>query len=444
MEVEEQVEEKSWSKVGQKLKKRVGFMGRRDLMRRYMTRRYSSLAIFLLFVWAVHELRWYDRLATEGTYCPPSHPVPLPTCAKIQANAAIFASDHQVTTQQLLEPFSKDDVQRRSLLHSPPLSGRKTRLSVAYLAIGDGWDKKETGCWWWWQTDCVGSDSALRTFLDALDNSNLKELLQIEVLLFHSSAKVPSIFSQFIQTNKRFSVQPVFLEREYYEAPGLRPDETCCQPWASRQYSRFYTGMNYWRLNGMFRHPRLLEAQFIWTLDLDLEFTQPLGADPVALMEESGAVIGYTQLRVEKGYSVPDDELTHWARCLSHPRALALARMDRRAFSGNNIILRTSFFRSVQYKHLMQYIDTGVPDHPIFTKRWTDQNLYWLAASLFLAPPQLKYFSKDVLPTSHMGYHRHCAGDNDSPSNGVANVWQHFTDQVEHVPACVVKPDDYI
>ena len=444
--------------------------GRKEaLMMLFMRKRILALVLACV-VFAAFALRESLGFGADagGTFCPPRHRTQLPTCPAIRAFAQEFATEHNVLMTQLVEPYAETVQLRGSTApaqssrteqsigetsvklsgpaSAPSNSSRVMRLSVAYLAIGDDWDKKESGgCFWWWQTDCVGSDSAIASLMDALSSSTLHDSMQIEVLLFYSSTIVPPIFERFIRMDHKFAVQPVFLDRKYYESPSLRADEVCCQPWAHRDYSRFYTGMNYWRLYGMFDHPRLFETDYIWTLDLDLKFEKPLEVDPVALMEESGAVIGYTQLRVERAYSVPDDELTHWARCMGHPRALALTRMDRRAFTGNNIILKTSFFRSVQYRHLMKYIDTGLRNHPIFTQRWTDQNLYWLTASLFLAPGQLTYLSNAVLSASHTGAaNRYCGGPNASPDGGPANVWQHYEDHVEHVPASAVKPGDYI
>jgi len=301
-----------------------------------------------------------------------------------------------------------------------PRESKGATLAVAYLLLAE----RSRGGVGGGTDSCVGGGcqgkSLIAEVVAAIQNlgdkatflQHTNETLDVHVFL-SPSAHLGSL-RRALPTLPRLRVQAHALHADSWRPRNLYPNDACCEA-STLHYTDGYAGMNYWRIRGMWEHPVLRSYDYLWTLDADVRFVGPIGESPAAQMQRGGGVVGYTSLVLEPVLTVPDTEVVHWAACLAHPRLMALQRMDRRAFNGNFIVLKADFFRSDSYRALSQHL-TSLPGNPIFRRRWSDQNVYWLAASLFLTPEMLFHIE-------HRGIALHKGGPIDALSVSESKRW---------------------
>ncbi|KAL9050818.1 MAG: hypothetical protein Q9162_006405 [Coniocarpon cinnabarinum] len=179
---------------------------------------------------------------------------------------------------------------------------------------------------------------------------------------------------------------------------------------------RFYSGF-------FFDHPSLLQYEWYWRLEPDVEYTCAIPYDPFRQMRLAGKVYGYVMALWEVGSTSPSlfrTAINHmrsfnidgglgWQSLIApstapwpfrkllmprssifHSRTPGGDAWNFCHFWSNFEIASLSFYRSKEYRDFFRTLDEA---GGFYTERWGDAPVHSLAASMFLKPEELHWFA---------------------------------------------------
>ena len=150
-----------------------------------------------------------------------------------------------------------------------------------------------------------------------------------------------------------------------------------------------------------FRHPLLLQYDYYWRVEPDVEFTCNIDYDPFTFMRENGKEYGFTITLKEIRETIP----TFWSttkkfmeanKDLVHPRNFLdpvftdyTGKYNMCHFWSNFEIASFKFLRSEAYLKYFDYLDKA---GGFFYERWGDAPVHSIAAGMFLPIEKIHFF----------------------------------------------------
>jgi alpha 1,2-mannosyltransferase len=165
---------------------------------------------------------------------------------------------------------------------------------------------------------------------------------------------------------------------------------------AGHKWSVGYRHMSRFFCHGLYQLPFVRELEYYWRLDADSMLLEHVQTDPFDVMKRNGRVYGYNVIAfedvavIEGLFDAVKHHFVQGAASKILGNHVTAKEWNKSMFYTNFEISRVDFWLSSEYQRFFRDVDNA---GGIYTRRWGDAPIHFLAVAALLKDDQLEAFT---------------------------------------------------